>query len=100
MRERWLPWLLVLPALVFATPLSPLDADPFPHLAGTGLCVVLLAPLALFVLASGTFTPRAWPFALALAWALVSWSAGQGTDALEARRALCGLALWPLALAG
>ena len=45
MRERLPPWLLVLPALVFALPLSPLAADPFPHLAGTGLAVVLLCNL-------------------------------------------------------
>lgn len=100
MRERLLPWLLVLCALVLATPLSPLDADPFPHLAGTGLALVLLAPLALTVLASGLHTPRAWPFTLALLWALVAWTAGSGTDALEARRALGVLALLPLALTG
>ena len=100
MRERLLPWLLVLPALVFALPLSPLAADPFPHLAGTGLAVVLLAPLALTVLASGTTTRHAWPFVLALLWALVSRGAGDGTDGLEARRGLCVLALLPLAFAG
>src|SRR5262245_25292085 len=100
MRERWLPWLLVLPALVLATPLSPIDSDPYPHLAGTGIAVVFFLPLALAVLATGTQTPRAWPFALALLWALVSWSAGSGTDSFEARRALGGLALMPLAVAG
>ena len=36
MRERVLPWLLCLPALYLATPLSPLVLDPYPHLAGTG----------------------------------------------------------------
>ncbi len=97
MRERLLPWLLVLPALLLVTPLSPLAEDPFPHLAGTGLAVVLLLPLALAVLVSGTQAPRAWPFVLALAWALCSWNAGGGTDALEARRTLCLLALLPLA---
>jgi O-antigen ligase len=100
MRERLLPWLLVLPALAFATPLSPLAEDPYPHLAGTGLALVLLAPLAVSVLASGTSTPRAWPFVLALLWALVSWTAGSATDAFEARRALGVFALLPLALAG
>lgn len=100
MRERLLPWLLVLPALVLATPLSPLDEDPFPHLAGTGLAVVLLAPLALAVLASGTHARLALPFTLALAWGMVSFTLGGGTDPFEARRALCVLALLPLALAG
>lgn len=100
MRERLLPWLLVLPALLLVTPLSPLAEDPYPHLAGEGLAVLLLLPLALSLLASGAQAPRAWPFALALLWALLSWFAGRGTDALEARRALCVLAALPLALVG
>jgi tetratricopeptide (TPR) repeat protein len=98
--QRLLPWLLVLPALLFATPLSPLDADPYPHLTGTAFDLLLLGPLALVLLFRGANTVRAWPFVGALAWALVSWKLGGGTDALEARRALGVLALLPLALVG
>ena len=98
--ERLRPWLLLLPALAFATPLSPLADDPYPHLAGTGIAVVLLAPLALFLLVSGSGARGAWPFVLALAWALVARALAPVTDTCEARRALLGLALLPLAFAG
>ncbi|NOT29539.1 MAG: hypothetical protein HOP15_03715, partial [Planctomycetes bacterium] len=97
---RILPWLLVLPALVFATPLSPIADDPYPHLAGTGWAALALVPLALVVLARGASLRGAWPFVLALAWALAARALAPVTDTFEARRALLVLALVPLAFAG
>ncbi|HEX6883996.1 MAG TPA: O-antigen ligase family protein [Planctomycetota bacterium] len=98
--ERLFPWLLALPALLFATPLSPLVLDPYPHLAGTGWAVLALVPLALGLLLRGA-TPRgAWPFLATLAWALVSWRLAPVTDTFEARRALLVLCFLPLAVAG
>jgi len=100
MLARALPWLLVLPALLFATPLSPLTDDPFPHLAGAGLAALALVPLALLVLVRGASGGGAWPFALAFLWALVSWRTAGISDTLEARRALLLLAPMPLVFAG
>src|SRR5262249_50775363 len=42
LRERLLPWLVCLPALVLVLPFSPLGGDPYPHLAGAALALVLL----------------------------------------------------------
>lgn len=98
--ERLLPWLLALPALVFATPLSPIAGDPYPHLAGTGWAALALAPLALVLLARGARIGSAWPFLLVLAWALLARVLAPVSDTFEARRMLLGLALVPLAFAG
>ncbi len=95
-----LPWLLVLPALVFATPLSPLAGDPYPHLAGTGWAALLLLPLTFLVLARGARLAGVWPFLWLLAWALLARLVAPVSDTLEARRVLLGLALLPLAFAG
>ncbi len=100
-RERLLPGLLVLPALVFALPFSPLRDDPFPHLAGAGWAVLLLSPLGLFLLAGGAHARGAWPFLVALGWGtLVSLPLAGVTDGLEARRVLLQLAALLLAFAG
>jgi len=100
MLARALPWLLCLPALLFATPLSPLADDPYPHLAGTGWAVLALVPLALLALARGASLRSAWPFTLVLLWALFVGREALVSDTFEARRALLGFALPPLALAG
>jgi len=100
MRERVLPWLLVLPALLFVSPASPLADDPYPHLAGTGWAVLALLPLAIALVLRGASLRPAWPFLALLAWALVSWRLAPVTDAFEARRALLVLCMLPLALAG
>lgn len=95
-----LPWLLVLPALLFATPLSPIADDPYPHLAGMGWAALALVPLALLVLARGASPAGAWPFVLTLLWALAARALAPVTDTFEARRAVLVLALIPLAFAG
>lgn len=98
--RRLLPWLLVLPALAFATPLSPIVGDPYPHLAGAGWAALALVPLALLVLARGASLAGAWPFLAVLAWALLARALAPVSDTLEARRMLLVLALAPLAFAG
>jgi Flp pilus assembly protein TadD/O-antigen ligase len=98
--ERALPWLLALPALVLAGPWSPLARDPYPHLAGSGLALVFLLPLALALLWRGASTRGAWPFLVALVWALLARATADVTDTLEARRALLVLCALPLAFAG
>jgi len=102
MRERLLPWLLLAPALLLATPLSPLAGDPYPHLAGSGLDLIALVPLGLLLLAGpGARLGKGWIFALLFLWAAaVSLPLAHATDAAEARRALAFLALAPLAWAG
>lgn len=100
MQARALPWLLLLPALLFVTPLSPIADDPYPHLAGTGWAAFALLPLALLLLARGARARGAWPFALALGWALLSFLLAPVHDTFEARRACVGLALLPAAFAG
>jgi O-antigen ligase len=100
MRTRVLPWLLVLPALLFVSPASPLADDPYPHLAGTGWAVLALVPLALALALRGASLRPAWPFLALLAWGLVSWRLAPVTDTFEARRALLVLCTLPLALAG
>ena len=97
--QRVLPWLLVLPALLFATPLSPIAGDPYPHLAGAGWTALALVPLALAVLARGASLAGAWPFLLVLAWALVARFAAPVSDPFEARRALLVLCALPLVFA-
>jgi O-antigen ligase len=100
LRERLLPWLLVFPALLFATPLSPLALDPYPHLAGTGWASLALVPLAFWLCAFGSTPRAAWPFLAVLAWALISWRLAPVTDTFEARRALLVLCLLPAGVAG
>ncbi len=96
-----LPWLLLLPACLFAAPFSPLTDDPYPHLAGTGWTACLSLPLALVLLVGGARTAAVWPFSLLFLWALcISRPLGPVTDTFEARRALLVLALVPLFFAG
>jgi O-antigen ligase/Flp pilus assembly protein TadD len=100
-RARLLPWLLVLPALLFALPFSPIAEDPYPHLAGMGLATVLLVPAALCLLTLRARLGVGHLLVATLAWAaLVSRPLAPVSDTLEARRALLALALAPLAFAG
>jgi O-antigen ligase/tetratricopeptide (TPR) repeat protein len=97
--DRTLPLLLLLPALLFATPLSPLVDDPYPHLAGMGWSVWALVPAALMVAVCGAPLRPALPFLLTGLWALLPWLGGvRGSDPLEAARVACVLAMLPLAL--
>jgi len=100
MRERVLPWLLALPALWFAPPFSPLAGNFYPHLEGGGLALLALLPLALALVALGARGSGAWPFVALAAWAALTLVLSAPTDPVEARRALCFLALAPLAFAG
>ncbi|MEQ1891597.1 MAG: hypothetical protein ABL998_03560, partial [Planctomycetota bacterium] len=69
-RERLLAGSLLLSALVFATPLSPLAGDPYPHLAGTAIALVCALPLAALLLFGGARPGPGW-----LLFALVAWAA-------------------------
>jgi len=100
-RERLLAGSLLLSALVLATPLSPVAADPYPHLAGTATALVCALPAALLLFLGGARSGPGWLLLALAGWAaLVSHRFAPVSDAVEAQRALLGLALAPLAFAG
>jgi O-antigen ligase len=100
-RERLLAGSLLLSALLFATPFSPLAPDPYPHLAGAALALLLALPTALLLCLGGARPGPGWLLVALCAWgALVARPFAPVTDTLEARRALLVLALAPLAFAG
>jgi O-antigen ligase len=100
LRALLLPFALALPALALCLPFSPLTDDPFPHLAGTGLAALCLAPAALFLLGGARGSPALPLFLAALAWAALSSLVRGGSDGLERQRSLVQLALLCAALCG
>lgn len=99
-RERLLAGSLLLSTLLLATPLSPLASDPYPHLAGSALVLLLALPTLLLLLAGGARPGPGWLLVALAAWGLLVARVAPGTDEVEAHRALLGLALAPLAFAG
>jgi len=102
-----LGWLLLLPAAALAWP-GPgalLAGDPYPHLAATGIALLLALPAALALPflagASPRPGPRGW-LTFTTLWALVALAVGFGRpdDGFEARRTLAHFTCLGVALLG
>jgi len=99
-RERLLAGSLLLSTLLLATPLSPLASDPYPHLAGSALVLLLAFPTLALLVVGGARPGPGWLLLALAAWGALVARIAPGSDEVEQRRALLGLAFAPLAFAG